>query len=67
MTKAKIEKVARTTYDGFILVKRVGDEMVYGYEGLALCPKDVQKYVDTHEIKEIDACYMEAVSYGYFG
>ena len=67
MAKGKIEKVARTSYDGFILVKRCGDDVIYSYEGYALCPKDVQKYIDTHEIREINAFYMEAVSYGYFG
>lgn len=66
MAKTSIEKVARTTYDSFILVKRAGDPISYSYEGYALCPKDVQKYIDTHEIQEIDAFWMDAVSYGKF-
>ena len=66
MRKSKIEKVAKTLYDGFILVKRVGDEIRYCYEGLALCPKDVQTYVESHEIPEIYAFQNEAVAYGKF-
>lgn len=66
MRKTRIEKVARTTCDGFILVKRIGDEIRYCYEGLALCPKDVQAYVDSHKIPEIYAFQNEAVVYGWF-
>ena len=66
MRKRKIEKVAKTTCDGFILVKRIGDEIRYCYEGLALCPKDVQEYVNSHKIPEIYAFQHEAVAYGKF-
>ena len=66
MKTAKIEKVARTTYDGFYLVRRQGDEIAYAFEGYALCPKDVQAYIDSHEIPEIDAFNTEAIAYGRF-
>lgn len=62
----KINRVAKTSCDGFYLVERTGDNMVYSYEGYALCPKDVQKYIDNNKIKEIYAFWMEAVMYGYF-
>lgn len=61
-----ITKIAKTTCDGHYLVKRCGDETIYSYEGYALCPKDVQKYIDCNEIKEIVAFSMEAIMYGYF-
>lgn len=63
---AKITKVAKTNYDGFYLVSRSGDSVVHSYEGYALCPKDVQSYIDANDIKEINAFSMEAIMYGYF-
>ena len=62
---ANITKIARTSYDGFILVKRTGS-MIFAYEGYALCPKDVKNYIDNNGIKEIGAFHEEAISYGYF-
>lgn len=59
---SKITNVVRTKYDGFYIA--VKNNKVSSYEGFALCPKDVQKYIETNEIKELDCFWMEAIQYG---
>ena len=62
----KIVKVARTSCDGFYLVKRQNDSIIYTFEGLALCPNDVKKYVEKNTVPEMYMTAFEAISYGYF-
>ena len=63
---AKIKKVAKTSCDGYYLVERAGDEITYAFPGYATCPKDVQRYIDKNEIKEIFSFWMDAIAYRYF-
>ncbi len=59
----KIHKVFRTKYDGFIItLSKTG--IIHGYEGKALCPKYLQKWLDGNDPIELDAFYADAVNYG---
>ena len=61
-----MDKVYKTTYDGFYIVKKPSGKY-YAYEGLGLCPKKLQADIKNGkcEVNEIDYSYYEAISYGY--
>ena len=58
-----IYKVFRTKYDGFIIIlNKTGT--IHGYEGKALCPKYLQKWLEKNDSIELSAFFMDAVNYG---
>lgn len=60
-----IKNVYITTYDGFIICSHKNDSNIEAYEGKAMCPKTLQKWLEINKPIELDMFYTEAISYGY--
>ena len=60
-----IKNVYQTIYDGYIICSHKNDDSVEAYEGKALCPAGLQKWLETHEPIKLNMFYHEAVSHGY--
>lgn len=52
-----------TTYDGYIVT--VENDKINAYEGKALCPPKVKKWLETNKPTELDYFHQDAIAYGY--
>lgn len=59
-----IYKVFLTKYDGFIITLSKNGN-IRCYEGKALCPKYLQKWLESNEPIILSAFHNEAISYGW--
>jgi hypothetical protein len=55
--------VYHTTYDSYYIVVENGKTSAY--EGKALCPPRVDKWLKSNKPTELNCFYYEAISYGY--